>query len=238
MTPPLEKTFGWRSLLFFGLAVLGCLALLGIRILVTGKLYQVFLAWNLFLALIPFLIALAADRLIRMAPTFGAIIFLLTGSVLWLLFFPNSSYIFTDFIHLIQRGLPEDNPNARGFSNMLVWYDVILRSLYAFSGHLTGLASLYVMHTLWTRQFGRFWGWFFVLTSSVAAAYGVFLGRFIRLNSWNLITHPDTAWNALVNNINAVDAAIFTVAFSFFLVISYFFLYIFKKHLNDGKETV
>lgn len=210
---------------------------MGIRVLITGKFYQVFLAWNLFLALVPFLLALLAEWVVQKpAPVWGFLLLVLF-SLVWLLFFPNSSYIFTDFIHLIQRGLPEDNPNARGFSNMLVWYDVILRSLYAFSGHLTGLASLFVMHSLWTRRTGRVWGWIFVFVCSVAAAYGVFIGRFIRLNSWNLITHPDSAWNALVDNINAVDAAIFTVAFSFFLIISYLFLYIFKRHLKDAKEN-
>lgn len=225
-----------KSILLICVAFLGCFFLLGIRVLISGKFYQIFLAWNLFLAVIPFFIALLSRWLVtRNHGIFSVLIFLFT-SILWLLFFPNSSYIFTDFIHLIQRGLPEDNPNARGFSNLLVWYDVIVRSLYAFVGHLLGLASLFIFHNLWSKYCGKIVGWVLVISSCTAAAYGVFVGRFIRLNSWNLVTHPDAAVNALLSNVESLDAVIFTIAFAFFLSISYIFLYIFKKYFMVTKE--
>lgn len=235
--PELRLNTPLQSLILLAAALTACLGLLGLRVLVTGRFSHLFLAWNLFLGLIPLGVALLALLIERQNWGWAGRLALGANSVLWLVFFPNSPYIFTDFIHLIQRGLDADSPNARGLENMLVWFDVINRSLFAFVGHFIGLASLYVMHSLWKKELGRFWGWSLVLASCWAAGYGVFIGRFVRWSSWHLFTHPEEAVRSLLVNLGAADAWLFSSGFAVFLMVSYFFVYVFKKHLFVVKET-
>ena len=226
-----------RSFLLLAFALAACLGLLGLRFLFTGRFSHLFLIWNLFLGLVPLGISFVALSFERQNwKTWGRLLLVLI-SIPWLIFLPNSSYIFTDFIHLIQRGLVNDNPNARGLANMLVWFDVINRSLFAFVGHFMGLASLYVMHSLWKKEFGRWVSWILVGFSCWAAGYGVFIGRFVRWSSWHLLTHPEESWKDLVDNLVAPDAWLFSSGFAVFLAVSYFFVYVFKKHLFIPKET-
>ena len=225
-----------RSLLLLGVALGACLGLLAFRFVFTGHFSHLFLISNLFLGLIPLAVAFAALFVERHNWPFWGKVLLVLFSVLWLVFFPNSSYIFTDFIHLIQRGLDGDNPNARGLDNMLVWFDVINRSLFAFVGHFMGLASLYVMHSLWKKELGRWPSWLLVGLSCWAAGYGVFIGRFVRWSTWHLFTDPVDSWISLVANLTAPDAWLFSSGFAVFLAVSYFFVYVFKKHLFVTKE--
>jgi len=234
--PEMRLNTPWRSLVLLGAALAVCLGLLGLRFLFTGHLSHTFLIWNLFLGLVPLAIAFVALSVERQNWPFWGRFLLWILSVVWLIFLPNSSYIFTDFIHLIQRGLGGENPNARGLANMLVWFDVINRSLFAFVGHFMGLASIYVMHSLWKKEFGRWNAWAMVGVSCWAAGYGVFIGRFVRWNSWNLFTHPGESWSDVVENLWAPDAWLFTGGFAVFLLVSYFFVYVFKKHLFISKE--
>lgn len=218
-----------RSFVLLSAALATCLGLLAVRFVITGHLSHFFLIRNLFLGLLPFVIALIALFVERQNWRGGAVL-LVALSLVWLVFFPNSSYIFTDFIHLIQRGLDTDNPNARGVGNMLVWFDVVNRSLFAFVGHLMGLASLYVMHRLWRKRFGRWPGWIAVGASCWAAGYGVFLGRFVRMSSWQFFADPAGAWQRLAANLPTLDSWLFSLCFGVFLAVSYFFVYVFKKH--------
>ncbi|MEI8095282.1 MAG: DUF1361 domain-containing protein [Spirochaetales bacterium] len=238
MKPSMRLNSPVTSLVLFLLALGGCLAMLGVRYLLTGSLSQVFLARNLFLGLVPLAIAFVALLVERQNWKVISSVLLWLCSVVWVVFFPNSSYIFTDFIHLIQRGLPDDgSANTRSLANMLVWYDIITRSLFAFVGHFLGLASLYVMHHLWKKEVGPVWGGLLVGVSCLAAGYGVFIGRFVRWSSWHLFTNFDETWNSLMENLTAPDALVFSIGFGIFLAVSYFFVYVFKKHLFALKET-
>ena len=236
--PEMRLNTPMKSLILFAGALGACLGLLALRFLFTGHFSYFFLARNLFLGLIPLGIAFLALLVERENWRFWGRFLLVAFSILWLIFFPNSSYIFTDFIHLIQRGLEGDNPNARGLDNMLVWFDLMNRSLFAFVGHFLGLASLYVMHSLWKKEFGRWQGWLYVCLSCWAAGYGIFIGRFVRWNSWHLFTHPEETWQSLVANLGAADAWLFSSGFAVFLAVSYFFVYLLKKHLFISKEAL
>lgn len=74
-------------------------ALIGVRVLLTGRLTFIFLLWNLFLAAIPFGLS-AALRLAARPPQMRL---LLPVGLVWLLFFPNAPYIITDLFHLEPR---------------------------------------------------------------------------------------------------------------------------------------
>jgi uncharacterized membrane protein len=134
-----------------------------------------FLLWNLFLAWVPLLFALLAyDRYRRGVP----LVRLAPALALWLVFLPNAPYIFTDFIHLTA------DPQAP------LWFDGIVLSAFAWTGALVGFVSLYLVHAVVRHRFGLRVGWAGAFAALALTSAGVYLGRFLRWNSWDVIVRP------------------------------------------------
>lgn len=134
------------------------------------------LVWNLILAWIPFIYAFIAYRLHRAKWRNSPLIF--GCVVIWLLFLPNAPYLLTDLIHLYQR------------DHIPLWYDLIMLLWFAWTGFLLGFVSLYLMQHIIADSFGSLAGWLFAIVSLGLSAFGVYLGRFLRWNSWDVIRHP------------------------------------------------
>src|SRR5204862_669086 len=96
----------------------------------------------------------------------------------WLLFFPNAPYIFTDLIHL-----------TTGFYNHF-WVDMVLILLCALIGLVLGFVSLYLMQSVVTRMVGRAASWLFIAAVAGLGSFGIYLGRFLRFNSWDIVFKP------------------------------------------------
>jgi uncharacterized membrane protein len=158
-----------------GAASLLCIATVEYRIRHTGDAFYRFLIWNLVLAWVPLVLALAASACAqrRLWPLAGGV------GILWLLFFPNAPYMLTDFIHLRQS---VETP---------LWYDALMLSSFAWTGLLLGFASLYVMQAMWRRAAGSPLSWLGVACALALASFGVYLGRFMRFNSWDALLHPE-----------------------------------------------
>jgi uncharacterized membrane protein len=143
-----------------------------LRIYYTGQTHFTFMWWNLFLAWLPLLFALLAVRLWRQP------FLLLIPAFFWLLFLPNAPYMVTDLMHLNWRA---DAP---------LWFDVIMLFSFAITGILLGFTSLALMHGLIRRLAGALAGWLFVGISLGLTSFGVYIGRFLRWNSWDVIANP------------------------------------------------
>ncbi|RYU82417.1 DUF1361 domain-containing protein [Hymenobacter persicinus] len=161
-------------LLLFGASMALSVALLAFRIYLTHQVTYVFLLWNLFLAIVPFGMSTMLGLLARPAPPRV----LLPLAAVWLVFFPNAPYIVTDFVHL--NTWPE----------VPVWYDLTLILSFAWNGLMLGFCSLQEMQRLFTRAYGLLWGWVFVGTALLLGSLGVYFGRFLRYNSWNVVSNP------------------------------------------------
>ncbi|GAA3930304.1 DUF1361 domain-containing protein [Hymenobacter algoricola] len=161
-------------LLLFGASMAASVALLAGRIYLTHQLTYVFLLWNLFLAVVPFgmstMLSLAAGPVRRRV--------LLPATGVWLVFFPNAPYLITDFFHLYTW------PAVPG------WYDLVLILSFAWNGLMLGFCSLQEMQRLYARAFGRGGGWVFVVVALLLGSLGVYFGRFLRYNSWNVVSNP------------------------------------------------
>jgi len=151
-------------------------------LLLTARIYRsrsdayIGLAWNLGLAWVPFLCSLWAARLHQGQPRRWWR--LLAPGALWLAFFPNAPYIVTDFWHLQERPwIP-------------LWYDIGLLSAFALSGLFLGVFSLRTMQGLVGHHLGRLAGWLFAAAAMGLGGLGVYLGRFLRWNSWDLLLNP------------------------------------------------
>lgn len=156
---------------------------------VLGAHGYTFLVWNLFLAWLPYLAALWAGTLATRRPTLTRASLLTVAGAIWLLFLPNAPYIMTDFVHLHHM-------------NFVWWYDVGTLLAFAWAGCILGVASLHLMRRLVCTKFGPAASWAFVLISVALAGIGIYLGRFLRWNSWDVFTSP----RALVAELLAVLA--------------------------------
>jgi uncharacterized membrane protein len=207
------------------LASLICVSLIAARMAFSGSGQHANLIWNLFLAWIPFVLAYLAyilswrKRLMYFAiPVFA---------FLWLIFFPNAPYILTDFQHL-----------GQGSANVPIWYDVILLIWFSWTGMLIGVVSLNLMQEIIRRQFGRWAGWGFVIVVAGFTGVGIYLGRFVRLNSWDVLQDP----GALASNIPGwlADPSLRSIGFialyTIFFIFVYLTLYSFGRILGESPE--
>ena len=136
-----------------------------------------FLPFNLFLAWIPLAAAVVAYATHRNRVTF--FLFMPICTLVWLIFFPNAPYLLTDFQHL-----------AFADGSTPLWFDVILLIWFAWTGVLLGVASLYLMQEIVARKTNALVGWVFALSATLLSSFGVYLGRFLRWNSWDLLQDP------------------------------------------------
>ncbi|HEV2483445.1 MAG TPA: DUF1361 domain-containing protein [Puia sp.] len=150
-----------------------CVLLL-LRIIHTGKPMFLWLVWNLFLAYVPYLLS---SWLTLRQPTRWRLLIL---SAIWLLFIPNSFYILTDLFHLIDCRSPR----------VPAWFDLSLIFSFAWNGLLLGVLSVRQMEKLVQGVTGAWWGRFFVYPVMALNALGVYAGRYLRLNSWDILTNP------------------------------------------------
>lgn len=165
--------FGWQALLllvFSGFNVF----LFGLRVLYSNKINYLFLNWNLFLAFLPFVLAIFVWRAYRNKQ--NKLFWFFLG--LWLLFFPNSPYIMTDLIHLRYRDF------------VPIHFDAILIFSYALNGLWLGFFSLKIVHQVVGRRWGRVGGWTFIVFALWLSSLGIYIGRFLRWNSWDLFVDP------------------------------------------------
>jgi uncharacterized membrane protein len=164
-----------RTVVALGLLTVLDVVLVGVRTHHTGHFTFWFLLWNLFLAWIPFLLALALYDGARRGRHPALLAFLAAG---WLLFFPNAPYILTDVIHLApQSAIP-------------LWFDTLTITSSALTGLLLGFVSLGLVQEVARRAAGVVWAWILVGGVLLIASVGIYLGRFLRLNSWDVVTRP------------------------------------------------
>ena len=186
--------------------------MLGARIWYSGYITYSFLQWNLFLAWIPLFSALGLwalqQRQRRGTGLAGALLFLC-----WLAFFPNAPYIVTDFLHLTER------------NNVPLWYDLLLIFSFAWNGLVVGFTSLWIVQTVIAGRWGQWLSWLIVAGTLALSGFGIYLGRFLRWNSWDLLTNPRLLASDIIQRISDPMAhprtVVMTLLFSSFLTLAY-----------------
>jgi uncharacterized membrane protein len=150
-------------------------ALLASRVAFSGSRTYLFLIWNLVLAWVPLV---AASVLARVPPARAHWPKLLGIAAVWLVFLPNAPYLVTDLLHL------GNSPAAPK------WFDATMLFAFACAGCVVGFSSLSAVHARVDEAIGRGGGWVFVVAVSGLSAFGVYLGRFKRWNSWDVVSDP------------------------------------------------
>lgn len=198
-----------------------CMLFGGARIHISGNLKGIFLVWNLFLAWIPLLVAYFLSRTKQKLP----ILKLILPMFLWLLFLPNAPYIITDLIHLRPRdGIP-------------MWYDAIVIFFFAFHGLLLGIISTLFIHEVLEKYFNKVMIWTFLTGSFILTGYGIYLGRFLRWNSWDIVIHPIDLLQESFLRLTHPVAIVITGIFSLIMMFSYLIFYHLIHLKNNSYDT-
>lgn len=190
------------------------------RIYHTHSIIYGFFWWNIFLAFIPFCISTLLYIRAERAGIHG--IFLIFTLGIWLLFIPNSPYIITDLLHLRERpGMP-------------FWFDVLMSVSFAWNGLMLGLLSLLDIQQIISERINKIAGWLFAAFAICLGSFGIYLGRFQRWNSWDIITNPFSLAHDIVHHIihpiSHPRPLAVTILFSVFIGITYLMM----KLLTNG----
>ena len=180
-----------------------------------------FLIWNLFLAWIPFVLSGVLNHIYQNAKK-RVCVYILLGlcGALWLAFFPNAPYMLTDFVHFSGRSF-------LNFSNGVIpfeaWYDFIMFSSFIITGLLIGFISLRIVHLIVKNMLGTVWGWVFAFVSLGLGSYAIYLGRFIRLNSWDIWHNTAKLLESVLNSFTSTNF-LFIILLAMLLFVLYLML--------------
>jgi uncharacterized membrane protein len=211
-----------------------CTMLIVVRAFQVDYVQYRFLLWNLFLAWLPLLVSMSAMLLTRIAKGIDLAIGLTICGVIWLLLYPNAPYLTTDFIHLIFS--PSYDYGGYEKDRLLLWYDLVLFFLFSWCGLLLGYVSMRHFHSIVSYYINAWVGWMFILVVSFLGGFGVYLGRIIRVNSWDVLFSPFRLVESVLEGINT-HAAIFTVLFGMLILIVYLSLYLLGKNRSVSSNT-
>jgi uncharacterized membrane protein len=190
------------------------------RIFIFHSTYFIYILWNIFLAILPFIVS----TLLSLRESYGNLsksVFVL-GSLIWLLLLPNAPYIVTDFIHL-----------GRGHGAPIL-YDTFLLFSSAWLGLLLFMYSLRDIEKIIRAKYGNLIATIKVPSIILLVSIGIYIGRFLRFNSWDVFTDPSffgNTWQTFTHPIHFSEACIFILPCFFFLYV----LYISWKSVNTKK---
>ena len=202
-------------------------ALVLARIVWTGDLIYASFVWNLFLAWLPLVFALLAGDEFRTRTSRNWRFFGFAAA--WLLFFPNAPYILTDLIHLTT------------YFYRHFWVDLVLILLCGLTGLVLGFVSLFLMQGVVRRLFGGTASWLFIGAVAALSSFGIYLGRFLRFNSWDIFWKPLALYHGIgtwaAHPLAHSNSSVFPLLFAAFLFIAYLMLYA-LTHLQHAEGLI
>lgn len=184
-----------------------------------------FLAWNLFLAWIPLGFAWLAIKVADWKwPTWSQWVFMFG----WLLFFPNAPYLLTDLGHLAR--ITQWNVVPLGF-------DVVMLLSFVINGFVLAFLSLFLLENVWIKRFNTKFANCLSVAVLVLTGFGMYIGRFLRWNSWDIFFNPISiftdAVTRLTSPIQHPRTWGFTLLYSSFLVMIYLSIKLWRRQANS-----
>ena len=153
--------------------------------------------------------------------------FVLLGT--WLLFFPNALYIVTDLVHIDRESM------------VPWWFDAVLLFLASFIGIVLGFVSLRKAERYLLSYFSQKIVSVQITLLLFLGSFGVYLGRFERWNSWDVVHNP------LGLSVNIMECILFpvenyrvwgiTLLFTLTFYVLYFFMSNLPKAISEMNNT-
>ena len=197
--------------------------LLAIRITLTHTLTYIFFAWNIFLAIIPLWLS---HQLLQQKNLKAKAVVLL---FLWLLFYPNAAYIITDLFHYIER------------PPVPFWFDLLICTSAVWNGLILGLISLLQVEQFLFFHLKPLQVKAFILFSFILCSYGIYIGRFLRFNSWDIVTDIDGLFYASFDRVfhpfHHTTTWAFTLLFATMMAVFYYTIKAIKNMYLIARKT-
>jgi uncharacterized membrane protein len=188
-----------------------CVALNLLRVTLFGSYDLIYLLWNIFLAFVPFFIASTLAWHVHHAKVSRPEIIL--GGLFWLLLFPNAPYIITDFTHLGES------------ATVPMWFDILVIFASAWAALQFGFYSLLHIEELLLLRYRALTVQLLLLPIIAFASFGIYLGRFLRFNSWDIVADSrhlaSVIWDIGLGRIYFPEAYSFPLVFFCFLWVTY-----------------
>lgn len=163
----------------------------------TGRNIYRYLNWDIFLGWVPIGLALLIDGVMKLRRSWIRNVLVLGTGIVWLLFYPNSVYLVTDTLHPFVHY--EAPAGQRFLFQLEFWYHLFLFFVAAILGLGLGTYSLSSIQQLVREHYGVVRSWIFAHIVLILSSIGIYIGRFIRWNSWNAITHPQLIWKDVID---------------------------------------
>lgn len=182
-----------------------------LRVLFFGSTAFLYILWNIILATIPFtissilLVYTKKENIIKP--------FFIIGFIIWLLFLPNAPYVVTDFIHLGRiHAVP-------------VMFDIFVLFSSAWVSLLMGLYSIFHIERILLLKYSKKITNIIILIIILITSFGIYLGRFLRFNSWDFFTSHNSLitsiWKIFTQSNNYVNVYGYTLLFFVFIYVLY-----------------
>lgn len=203
------------------LSVVFTLFLILLRVVITQTLIYSFFIWNIVLAAVPYYISSKLKYQKRLTSKAFTLLFL------WLLFYPNAPYIITDLFHYTQR------------SPVPYWYDLLICVSAVWNGLILGLTSLLQVEQFLNLHLKPLSVKVFTLFSFILCGYGIYLGRYLRFNSWDIISNPYNLVMSCLERVIHPFQHIATWSFTFlFALMMALFYYTVKSLIDANADSV
>ncbi len=195
--------------------------LLIIRINVSETIHYAFLWWNLFLAAVPLGFSVLGSKKTNHS---GSFVFMM----LWLFFYPNSPYILTDYIHL-----------GKAYSEHYMILDTLTITFFSIAGLLFGFVSLDIVLRTMQKMFSTVIYYPALIAISILTGIGLYLGRYLRFNSWDILSNPIGIFNRVIESFfNTSDTLMVSTIVALFTIVhvGLYFAYrkVFYRGARDG----
>ncbi len=216
----MKTTIEIQKILLAFFAFIGLL--IAVRIFYTGNTLYLFLVWNIFLAWIPFMISHLFEKMVNQNKWKRGIVF-----CCWLAFFPNALYIVTDLIHLQQE------------STVPKWFDAVLLFSAAVVGLMMAFISLHRVEKFLKSTVNKMMLSPLIVLILFLGSFGVYLGRFLRWNSWDILRNPfqllTSIGHRIISPFDHLQTWGITVIFTMLFYLLYFSIKKMPGYLSQAK---
>ena len=186
--------------------------------------------WNLFLAAIPMLISLVIFRYKMWVKPSIWFIPLVFGVFVYFFFLPNGPYVLTDIIHLVRQIKDYRYFGLNDWDIVVVLIPQFMTFIFiGFSFYVIGFQRM--IHLLYQCRWPSWVIWLIKCVVPLFMSVGVFLGRFYRFNTWDIISNSDKIIMSTIKEFTNFSFIMFVIVDGLVIFFGFEILSIFYKSL-------
>ncbi len=137
------------------------------------------------------------------------------GFFIFIAFLPNAPYVLTDIIHLY-RNIRQDT--SVWVLTLAIVPQYVIYMLIGFQAYV--LSVLRMTEYLQKNQWGKYINIVEMLTH-LLMAIGIYIGRFQRFNSWDILAQPDVLMTDIINNLTGKQPILVILVTTIILAVMY-----------------